>query len=90
MRQLSAVMRIEDIAIATRWYELGLELVNSDRILKDIRTNHRNDVNVCCRLMFEKWLERTPDANWVKLIAALNDIGMKTAAEAVSKQFKAG
>lgn len=90
MQQLSTVMRIEDSAIATKWHELGLELVDSNRILKDIKTDHPSDVNACCISMFEKWLERTPDANWEKLITALNEIGMKTAAVAVSKQFKAG
>ena len=89
MQQLSEVIRNEDIAIATRWYELGLELVDSNRILKDIKADH-HDVNTCCRVMFDKWLEKTPDANWEGLITALNNIEMKTAAVAVSKLFKAG
>ena len=88
MKQLSEVMRIKDIAIAAKWYELGLELVDSFKILKVIETNHHDDVNICCRLMFEKWLEKTPDASWQQLITALNTVGMNTAAEAVSKLFK--
>ena len=78
-------MRTEHIEIATKWFDLGLELVDSHKVLKVIQADHRNDVETCCRLMFEKWLERTPDASWEQLVTALNNIGMKTAADVVSK-----
>jgi len=90
MQQLSEVMRIEHIEIATTWYELGLELVDSNKILKVIETNHPNDANTCCRLMFDKWLEKTSDASWNQLVAALDAINMKAAADAVRKLFKSG
>ena len=80
-------MRIEDIDITTRWYCLGLELVGSTRILGEIEANHR-DVNICFRVMFEKWLEKTPNATWSQLVTALNNIEMNTAADAINKQFK--
>ena len=83
-------MRSEDIDIITRWRDLGLELVDSNKILKVIETNHPSDVDTCCRLMFEKWLEKTPDANWNQLVTALNNIEMATAADAVRKLFKSG
>ena len=83
-------MRIEHTEVATKWYELGLELVDSNKILKVIEADHRNDVNTCCRVMFEKWLEKTPDASWSQLITALNNIEMKTAADVVCKQFNSG
>jgi len=89
MKQLQDVMRIEHIEIATKWYELGLELVDSNKILKVIETDH-NDVNTRCRVMFEKWLELTSDASWSQLIAALDTINMKAAADAVRKLFKSG
>ena len=90
MKQLSEVMRSEHISIATKWYELGLELVDSNRILKEIRTDNRNDVNTCCHSMLERWLEKTPDASWRQLITALNNIGMNTAAEVIGRMFKPG
>lgn len=89
MQQLSEVMRIEDIEIATKWYNLGLELVGN-RILKVIEANHRNDVDTCCYKMFDNWLELKSDASWSQLIIALDDIGMKAAADVVRKLFKSG
>ena len=90
IQQLVNVMRIEHIEIATKWYELGLELVDSNKALKVIETNHRNDVNTCCRLMFEKWLEVKSDASWSQLVTALDNIEMKAAADTVRKLFKSG
>ena len=87
MEQLSKVMRIEHIDIVTKWHELGLELVDSHSALKQIEANHRNDVNTCCRMMFDKWLERTPDASWSQLVTALCEIEMKSAADVISKQL---
>ena len=87
MKLLLEVMRIKDID-TTRWRDLGLELVDSNKALKVIEANHPSDVDSCCRVMFEKWLEMMPDASWNQLVAALNNIGMKTAADAVSKLLK--
>ena len=83
-------MRMKDIDITTRWRALGLELIDSNKILKVIETNHPNDVDACCRLMFEKWLDITPDASWSQLIAALNAIELNTAADFISKLLKSG
>ena len=83
-------MRIEDIDIITRWRDLGLELVDSNKILRVIETNHPSDVDTCCRLMFEKWLDNTPNASWSQLVTALDTIEMATAADAVRKLFKSG
>ena len=59
-------------------------------MLKVIETNNRNDVDTCCRVMFEKWLDMRPSANWNQLITALSNIGMNTAADAIRKQLQAG
>ena len=90
MQQLSEVMRIEHIEIATKWYELGLELVDSNKILRVIEADHPNNVNRCCRVMFEKWLEKTPNASWTQLVTALDSIKMNAAADAVRKLFMPG
>ena len=81
-------MRLKDIDIATQWGDLGLELVESYQILREIEANYPNDVNTCCRVMFQKWLERSPDASWSQLITALKNIQMNFAAESISKLFK--
>ena len=83
-------MRIEDIDIITQWRDLGLELVDSNKILKVIEADHPSDVNTCCRVMFEKWLDMKPDASWSQLVTALNNIKMNTAADVVSKLFYSG
>lgn len=90
MLQLSEVMTIEQTEITTKWFDLGLELVDSRKVLRTIEADHHDDVSMCCHLMFEKWLEETPDASWEQLVTALNNIGMNTAAVIVSKLFKSG
>ena len=90
MVQLMKITRIGDIDIATKWHELGLVLVDSYSVIKQIEANHRNDVSTCCRIMFEKWLDMKPGASWDELVTALNNIEMKTAADIISKQFKSG
>ena len=87
MTQLLEVMRIKDIGIAVKWFDLGLELVNDSNILQQIRDD---DANTCCRMMFQKWLEKIPDASWNHLVAALNKIGMDSAANVVGEQFISG
>lgn len=87
MRQLVSVMKNEHSEIAAKWYELGLELVDSDMTLNLIKMDHDNDVSRCHK-MFQMWLDRTPNACWSQLVTALNNIGMITAAESVRKLFK--
>ena len=90
MKQLQEVMRIEGVDIATQWRDLGLELVDSNKVLKVIEADHRNDASACCRVMFEKWLDMKPDAKWNDLVTALKILNMITAADAISKLFKSG
>ena len=90
IQQLVEVMRIEHIEIATKWYELGLELVDSNKVLKVIEVDNPRNINTCCRVMFEKWLEKTPNASWSQLVTALDNIKMNTAADVVRKLFKSG
>ena len=88
IRQLVEVMRMEDVNISTWWIDLGLELNVSNNDLQVIKVNNCDDVNTCCRIMFEKWLRMTPNASWNQLIIALEAIEMNTAANAISKLFK--
>ena len=90
MKQLQNVIRAKDIDVTTQWRDLGLELLDSHKVLKEIEANYRNDVNACCRVMFEKWLEVKSDASWNHLVTALKNIKMNTSANAISKLFKSG
>ena len=85
MNQLLEVMRNEDITI--KWYDLGLELNISKGVLNLIEHNHQQDVQVCCRKMFDTWLDEIPDASWEQLVTSLNNIKLHTAAAAVSRQY---
>ena len=71
--------------MAARWHDLGTELLTNDNVgtLDVIKADHPNDVSACCNKMFAKWLELQPNATWSQLIAALSNIGMKTAAESI-------
>ena len=62
--------------VATRWYDLGLELLEAKyvRNLKIIEANNRDDVSKCCRQMFMKWLETQTNASWSQLIQAVKSI----------------
>ena len=42
--------------------------------LNVIGINHPNDVEKCCSVMFTKWKQRKPEANWKSLIDALREI----------------
>ena len=90
IQQLVDVMRIENIEITTKWYELGLKLVDSNEVLKVIEADNPRNTNTCCRVMFEKWLEKIPNASWSQLVTALDNIKMNTAADAVRRLFKSG
>ena len=80
IKQLQEVMRINDIDMTTQWYELGIQLIESTKTLKAIKSDHQSDINTCCYMMFDKWLEVAPEASWNKLINALHNIEMNTAA----------
>ena len=88
MKALLEIMRKEHIA--TKWYELGAELLENDNHLEVIKANHQNDVQSCCHEMFKRWLDVKPNASWSQLVTALRNIEMTTAAVAIIKQYETG
>ena len=73
----------QESGVATRWYELGVELLDSNTAVLDvIQSEHQSD-NVRCSKMLKTWLEMKPDASWSQLVTALNNIGLRTAADNV-------
>ena len=87
MKQLHDVMRTQHIT--TAWYDLGLELLDTDIALEEIKADC-HDVKTCCTKMFKEWLDTQPNASWSQLVIALNIIGLCTTADAVSKQYIPG
>ena len=59
--------------VADKWRDLGVQLLRPDKAnsLNIIAANHPNDVESCCKCVFEKWLNTTTDATWNQLISAL-------------------
>ena len=81
LKNLTNLMRHEAAGVATRWYDLGVELLDSNTAVLDvIQVDHQSDNDRCSR-MFKKWLETKPDASWSQLVTALNNIGLGTAAD---------
>ena len=92
LKDLNNVMRREAAGVATRWYDLGVDLLDSNTAVLDvIQSDHLSD-NARCSKMFKAWLEIKPDASWSQLVTALNNIGLNTAADNVqhSKMSKEG
>ena len=84
-KQLRNILKLHTSGLAARWHDLGTELLTNDTVgtLDVIKADHPNDVSACCNKMFVKWLELQPSATWSQLIAALSNIGMKSAADSV-------
>ena len=92
LKQLNNVMRHEAAGVATRWFDLGVELLNSNTAVLDvIKTSLQRDDERCSE-MFKTWLQMKPDTSWSQLVTALHNIGLNTAANNVhhSKISKEG
>ena len=90
LKDLNNVMRHEASGVATRWYDLGVELLDSNTAVLDvIKTSHQRDDDRCSD-MFKTWLEMKPDASWSQLVAALTNIGMRTAADNIQHRKMTG
>ena len=66
-------------AIGTKWYELGIELLdeNQSSQLNTIKRDH-NETTKCCIAMFDYWLQSHDSAaTWHKLIYALRSSGVQ-------------
>ena len=87
MRDLSRHVLLE---VATRWYDLGLELFDAkyEKYLEIIDEDNRS-VESCCRKMFSKWLE-SKQASWDQLINALKTIEMDILASKVESLLLQG
>ena len=76
--------------VSSRWYELGVELLDDDQEpqLESIKADH-DVVARRCSAMFSYWLRTHPDASWHDLIVALRAPGVELyeAAASVERTF---
>ena len=85
LKELKDIMNSEGDVI-TKWYDIGLQLLDSDNgVLDVIKKDYPNDNENCCTEMFKKWLQRRPDANWRQLAEALTSVNLNTAAHLFTK-----
>lgn len=76
-------------SVCTRWYDLGLELLHAkdEKELGTIETNNKiHGVQICCREMFEKWLDYD-NVSWDQLVRAMRNIGLNHAATQIERLF---
>ena len=71
--------------IAPYWRKLGIELLQEEYTdkLNVIQADHPNKVEDCCYKMFQYWLEVDTEANWNKLINALERIHQNATAKKI-------
>ena len=67
------------------WFLLGLKLGVPESALETIEYNHSKDVETCKRKMIQEWLKR-PCPSWCSLEEAMKAVGLKHAANEISKQ----
>ena len=65
--------------VATKWYQLGVELFDEqeEHKLKIVASDHKNDVTNCCYEMFRMWLETHANTTWSQIVEALNSPGVE-------------
>ena len=60
-------------SVGLKWYDLGIELLDSDDVedLDKIEAENKSDLDKCCTKMFQLWLRKQLTASWNHLIEAL-------------------
>ena len=76
--------------VATKWYELGVELLDEKEEcnLNIIESNCGKDVKKSCLEMFRLWLSTNPDASWWQIMEALKSPGVDLSSVAVELEKK--
>ena len=78
--------------IADKWKDIGMRLLDSDlleqRVLKVVEADHRNNVEECCKIIFDKWLDTQKEATWNQVIKAIENIGLSHQATQLQKKLK--
>ena len=65
-------------AVGSKWYELGIELLNEDQLTQlDIIRANNHEVTRCCSELFRFWLSSHSTATWQNLVEALKAPGVE-------------
>ena len=73
--ELSQLMEKVGSKVATKWYEIGLELGLGDSCLQNIGQEFRESIEKCCAAMFLEWLFRPYlNPSWKSLVHALHAV----------------
>ena len=78
--------------IAPYWRDLGTQLLQEEYVhqLSVIKSDHPTDVQRCCGEMFQYWLAVDVEANWNKLINALEVIQQNAIAAKIRQDISIG
>ena len=79
-------------SVATKWYDLGLQLLDPKHAkeLNVIEADTRDNVATCCRKMFSRWLNIEESPTWHKLLKALGDINLNNEASDIEQLLSKG
>ena len=73
--------------VADKWRDLGIRILPVNQ-LDIIAANYPNDVERCCKSMFELWLKTKPNATtWDQLIDALFKCNLNALAENIKDKL---
>ena len=75
--------------VCTRWYDLGLELLDPEdenKLSAIEKDNKTEGVQTCCKKMFDEWLEYD-DVSWDRLVKVIRKIKLNHAASKIEKLF---
>ena len=88
---LTSLMKYRN-SISPDWHDLGLQLLPEKYtdVLKVIKVNHPNKAQDCCDELFQYWLEVDTEANWNKLIDALEHIDQNAIAAKIREDISRG
>ena len=66
-------------SVGSKWHDLGIELLERDDVdeLDKIKVQYPQDLNECCKAMFQLWLRKQSNASWNQLIEALRQPGIE-------------
>ena len=77
--------------VNTRWFELGLELGVKNNELNGIRqTLSAENNNMKMMQMFDKWKRSNPDASWLDVVKALEEMGENDVAQTIEARYCGG
>jgi len=75
---LKELQRYVVLRVAQKWYSVGLELLDDDKVdeLDSIESNDK-DCKKCCLKMLRYWTQTHPNGTWNDIINALESPGVE-------------